>query len=712
MLAVERFGPLPETLRELLLGRYATLSTDTQVLVRLVAAGGPRVQHRLVTRVHNGDTGSLDRAMRQAIAAQVLRADGDAYRFRHALIHEAVHGELLPGEVHRFHARYAEALEADARMDSRHAEIAHHWQLADDDPRTLAALVAASHEARADGAPGAAAELGQQALALWTRVDTPERVAGCSSAQLLLEVGSALDAASDPQALPFLERSVEEVPEPDRRGRALLLHQAMLVRDSEGLAGALDLGRRALELLPDEGDDEARLTRVRVETGVGVVELMNELRTARGRLQVAVAQARELIARADDASIASRASVELARGLSHLGAAQVIDGEVERGFAALAEAGRYSGADVEDAVRRHMLRAWLLYYLGRYRESLAAAHEGGEIATSWGMARGFGAAMAVLDAWSRLALGELDAAAAVARGVREAGPVHTARAYCAEIEAELMLLRDEPQAAATVLSESQGAIDRLRSNSRSNDLRFARLDAEIALAVGNPGAAFAALEPLWNWPDPRPGPSFAALGVGARVVARLRRGPTPLPGISLADAEQRLRRVLDQLSVWDVAEDWRALLEAELSGDDVTAWQTARDAAVRGRVPKRLHVHALERLAAAQVRAGDRDAAATAIDEAAAIADRAGMLEASRAIGALAARARLQTRREHPQDGSALTARERQVLDLIAQGLTNRQIGDRLFISAKTASVHVSAILRKLGAATRAEAAARARDIL
>jgi DNA-binding NarL/FixJ family response regulator len=47
------------------------------------------------------------------------------------------------------------------------------------------------------------------------------------------------------------------------------------------------------------------------------------------------------------------------------------------------------------------------------------------------------------------------------------------------------------------------------------------------------------------------------------------------------------------------------------------------------------------------------------------------------------------------------------VLELIAEGLTNPQIGQRLFISPKTASVHVSAILAKIGAANRAEAAAQ-----
>jgi DNA-binding NarL/FixJ family response regulator len=52
-----------------------------------------------------------------------------------------------------------------------------------------------------------------------------------------------------------------------------------------------------------------------------------------------------------------------------------------------------------------------------------------------------------------------------------------------------------------------------------------------------------------------------------------------------------------------------------------------------------------------------------------------------------------------------LTAREHQVLELIAEGLSNGQIAERLYISRKTVSVHVSAVLRKLGAASRTEAA-------
>jgi DNA-binding CsgD family transcriptional regulator len=63
-------------------------------------------------------------------------------------------------------------------------------------------------------------------------------------------------------------------------------------------------------------------------------------------------------------------------------------------------------------------------------------------------------------------------------------------------------------------------------------------------------------------------------------------------------------------------------------------------------------------------------------------------------------------RRGRPPYPGPLTPREQEVLDLLRQGLTNRQIADRLRVSVATANYHVSQILSKLGVSTREEAAA------
>jgi DNA-binding NarL/FixJ family response regulator len=62
-------------------------------------------------------------------------------------------------------------------------------------------------------------------------------------------------------------------------------------------------------------------------------------------------------------------------------------------------------------------------------------------------------------------------------------------------------------------------------------------------------------------------------------------------------------------------------------------------------------------------------------------------------------------RGKRPKEAFGLSRRELEVLALIAEGRTNREIGERLFISQKTVGVHVGNILSKLGASGRVEAA-------
>ena len=116
------------------------------------------------------------------------------------------------------------------------------------------------------------------------------------------------------------------------------------------------------------------------------------------------------------------------------------------------------------------------------------------------------------------------------------------------------------------------------------------------------------------------------------------------------------------------------------------------------------------RLAEALLEAGRRDEAQHEWQQAMDTAERLGARPLLAALTDLGRRGRLG--RDHERPGGqvnplrGLTAREQEVLRLLAAGRTNREIASELFIATKTASVHVSNILAKLGAASRTEAAA------
>ena len=107
--------------------------------------------------------------------------------------------------------------------------------------------------------------------------------------------------------------------------------------------------------------------------------------------------------------------------------------------------------------------------------------------------------------------------------------------------------------------------------------------------------------------------------------------------------------------------------------------------------------------------------AAAPLREAHAVTSGLGAAPLRTAIETLASRARIQLESQPGSPDQAakrppttLTARELEVLELVAAGHSNREIGDRLFITEKTASVHVTHAMDKLGALSRYEAAATA----
>jgi DNA-binding CsgD family transcriptional regulator/tetratricopeptide (TPR) repeat protein len=167
------------------------------------------------------------------------------------------------------------------------------------------------------------------------------------------------------------------------------------------------------------------------------------------------------------------------------------------------------------------------------------------------------------------------------------------------------------------------------------------------------------------------------------------------------------------------AEGWLALAEAEYTRARGLArpesWSQAAGGWERLERPS-LVAYCRWRQAEALAAAGaSRAEAAIPLQEAHAVAARIGARPLLRELELLAQRARLDPTppqaassagKQGPEEILGLTAREAEVLKLVARGYTNREIAATLVISVKTVSVHVSRILRKLGAPNRLEAAA------
>jgi len=111
-------GRLPGTLADLLLARLDTLGCRARQVVRVAAAAGRRVDHRLLAAVAGLPDDDLFAALHEAVDRQVLvpTDDGEGYRFRHALLHEAAYGQLLPGERRHLLGRHADGLSEGPRV--------------------------------------------------------------------------------------------------------------------------------------------------------------------------------------------------------------------------------------------------------------------------------------------------------------------------------------------------------------------------------------------------------------------------------------------------------------------------------------------------------------------------------------------------------------------------------------------------------------------
>jgi len=701
----------PSTLRGVLLARYDTLSDSSQNLLRAVAAGGQRVRHDLLISVLDAaDAAVIDAAAREAIASDVLVADETAYAFRHALMQEAIHDQLLPGERVRFHTRYAEALgraHSDAVVDA--GAISYHWMAAHNLRNAFVASIQAMRQARASYAHSAAARMGERAIELWDRVPDAHSLAGRSRVELLSETAYILrNAGESERALALIDEALAADVGDKQELRATMLRNKASFLANDGRTGSIELLEEALAAIPG---DEPSVLRANV-----LGELAARLMLV-ARFADAVRFADRAYAEASAVGSDPRRSVAVnIRGVS-----RVSLGDIDDGLADLARAGELA-RDTTDSAR---LRYWVnqsdvLNLLGRFDDAVTTAEEGVAIARERGVERTSGAILVCNMIAPLFALGRADRARELLDNALELDAPIGFSAPLQRLKLRMTLFGGDPAGADDLLRRWRPALDRQRRIDVQSDLNLACVAAEIALELGDPGRAWSEASILLR-PNRHPDPAFdlPLAAVAARAVATLGSTDAALPpvvpdgqALTCSVASERLRSIVDASSWWPTAPAYVASFEAELggrngSGSDPFLWEKAVAAAEHPTAAAQLWPYAAYRMALASAEAGDRAATERWARAARERASRIGGELLVRRADELLERAGLSARAA-PSTAPGrvrMTERESQVLDLLAQGLTNREIADRLFISTKTASVHVSNILRKTGAASRTEAA-------
>ena len=218
---------LPESLHDLLMAGLRRLPEETQEVVRVASAGGDRTGHGLLTAVTGLDGAALARALRPAVAANVLLTDSDGYVFRHALIREAVHDELLPGERGQVHSRFAEAIAADPALVTpglAAGEQARHWYAAHDTSRALISAWQAAGQAGRALAYAEQLAMLSRVLELWEQVpDAAERIGADHVAVLEEAVRAAELAGEDDRGVMLAQAALREIDAAAEPVRAALI---------------------------------------------------------------------------------------------------------------------------------------------------------------------------------------------------------------------------------------------------------------------------------------------------------------------------------------------------------------------------------------------------------------------------------------------------------------------------------------------------------
>jgi len=686
---------MPDTLRDALNVRVLSLSDRTQQTLQLAAVAGTRVDHGLLAAAADASDGELESQLREAIDASVITADETGYAFRHALLREVIHDDLLPGQHARFHAHFAMILEEHPELMSAEAapmEIAHHWNAAHEVNKAFRwALIAA-------GSGGAAfheaLKLYERALELWDQVDDPESLAGSHANLLMRAAYTAEDAGEIERSLALVNAALEELdPGHDTQGRIEALLVKSRTKASLMTVGGVEPLREALELLPEDADPELRAR---------VVEMLARRTMLSGDVQQGIEFSRQAV---DVAAVADSDSAT-ANAWITLGTSLAAAGQESEGITVIERVGELARGRPRTMLRFFINYSDALNHIGRYEDAAREALSGVEMARDLGLQRSLGAMLAGNAAEPLLALGQWGRASAMIERALELDPPAHHHAHLRLLQAWLYVWRGQLDEADAVLAEFR-PMTRNDQLSPQYNSQAIRTDAEFALALGDHRRAWSDVRVfLDHWQRYHCAVVYPMLAAGAAAARVLDQRE------SSSERSALITDYLDhQAEPVRIRAFWEPVIRAELE-DTAQAWRSAVDELATQPAPAHLRPYAGLRLGQHLVAGRERNEAKQVLATASAEAVALGSTLLSDRIGALSQRAGFTVappREESPVAG--LTPREIEVLQLVAAGRSNGEIGQALFISTKTASVHVSNILAKLGVSGRGEAAAVAHRI-
>jgi DNA-binding CsgD family transcriptional regulator/tetratricopeptide (TPR) repeat protein len=694
---------VPEAVRNLADIRVGQLEPRVREMVRLLAALARPAGFELLQLLSKDSPDELLVALHEVVDTAIVTVDRESstYRFRHALLAEAVLDQFLPGERAAVHAIIAEVLAHRPDLSTGSSELGYHQAAAGDLPAALASYLAAADDAERVYAFAEAGGYLEGALELWARVPDAAEQAGRSRGDVLVGAAQNLGGAGDQDhAVGYATAALAEpeiAGDPERGAELWQRIARYHLQDGNG-PPAFAAYQTAATLLDSAPEARGR-SRLAAEHALALAIW--------GRGDEAATQAeRALRLAADDGDLAARGLALNASGVARVSAGRIEDGA--RDLREALDLARAHGP-IDDIARATMNLGHALISAGRNEEALALS----ETAIAENEALGFDlrrGAMNRLNATEALfALGRWDEAVAQADTVRNRIEFRFAGLRACITRARVAAARGEDDLAASLLS----SVEPQRQGEPNIVADRWLVVAESAAWAGRydkgRDASAAGLELVTGgdaWYTAR----LCAVGLrleADRCISAHARRARSEEAAARQRADELIAAVADIVGPGEI-EAWVTQARAEYfrlggsdqSGSPVDEWNGVRDRwrALRQPYPE---AYASLRLAEAELAAGDRRAASRELATAETLAEQLGAAPLAALIADVARRAGIEAVPTPTLDG--LTTREREILARVVAGESNRDIATALFISPKTVSVHVSALLRKFGVRGRGD---------